>query len=180
MGIIGFILFILVIGEYQTSLKFYDLNLSSVYQVIANDHDDVRVMDLPFRQKTGRSWEMGKGFSKQQYAQTLHQKKLLSGYISYTDESVKAPVLSTPGVHYLATNFDDESESDKDPQLAKEGFAKYQVRYIVLSKKDGSAGEWYQMSQDKIDLADQYIKETLKGKIISQDENTILYRLDGI
>ena len=176
----GIILFAILIDEYKTKLWTYDARISPIYNLIAEDKDDVAVLELPFRQQTGRSWGIGEGFSKQQLAQTVHQKKILSGYISCADEAVQLPVLSAPGIHYLATNLNDLSLEDESSVLARDSFAKLKIRYIVLSIKEDPKGTWYKMEDEKIAKADSYIKQILDGKVIGQDELNVIYRISGI
>ncbi len=179
-GLMSVILFVILIDEYQTKLYVYDARISPVYNLIAQDKDDVTVLELPFRQKTGRGWGTGEGFSKQQLAQTVHQKKILSGYISFADEAVKKPVLNAPGIHYLATNLNELSSDDQSSILARESFAKFNIRYIVLSKKEGSNGTWYKMEEEKSSKADSYIKHVLNGEVVDQDDLNVVYRISGI
>jgi len=180
ISIISIIFFAILIDEYKTKLWAYDARVSPVYGLIAQDKDDVTVLELPFRQQTGRGWGMGEGFSKQQLSQTVHQKKLLSGYISFADEAVKKPILSAPGIHYLATNLNDLSSDDQSSVLARDNFAKFKIRYVVLSIKEDPRGTWYKMEDEKIVKADSYIKQTLGGEVIGRDELNIVYRIRGI
>ncbi len=178
--VIGIVSLMIIIGEYQTHLWTYDATIPAVYEKIAADKDDVIVMELPFRQKTGRGWEIGKGFSKQQLAQTIHGKKLLSGYISFADENVKSAPLSQPGVHYLATNLSDQTSADQNSELARAGMSNFKIRYVIVSKSDDFKGSWYKMDQNQADKADSYIKTILQGQVVAEDGLNTIYQIPGI
>ena len=64
--------------------------------------------------------------------------------------------------------------------MARASFSKFNIRYIVLSKKEDAKGTWYSMTEEKILQADSYIKRVLDGKIIAQDDLNIVYKISGI
>lgn len=60
-----------------------------LYNVIARDARDVRVMELPFGVRDG-TFSMGQYSASSQYYQTHHQKRLTGGYLSRVPRSTRA------------------------------------------------------------------------------------------
>lgn len=61
----------------------------ALYDVIASDARDVRVMELPFGVRDG-TFSMGRYSAASQYYQTHHQKRLTGGYLSRVPRSTRA------------------------------------------------------------------------------------------
>lgn len=69
--------------------RLYSAEVPAIYQIIANDPRDVRVLGLPFGIRDGER-SLGDFSAASQYYQTFHQKRILGGYLSrVTDREVE-------------------------------------------------------------------------------------------
>jgi hypothetical protein len=59
----------------------YSAHVPDVYRTIANDPRDVRVLNLPFGFRDGE-WSQGNFSAASQFYQTVHEKRLIGGYLS--------------------------------------------------------------------------------------------------
>jgi hypothetical protein len=59
----------------------YSAHVPDVYRTIANDPRDVRVLNLPFGFRDGE-WSQGNFSAASQFFQTVHEKRLIGGYLS--------------------------------------------------------------------------------------------------
>jgi hypothetical protein len=59
----------------------YSARVPEVFRTIANDPRDVRVLNLPFGFRDGE-WSQGNFSAATQFFQTVHQKRLIGGYLS--------------------------------------------------------------------------------------------------
>ena len=72
---------LLLIELIPSPRPVYSAALPAVNQIIANDPTPIRVMNIPFGLKDGLS-ERGAYSARNQYAQTVHEKSLIGGYLS--------------------------------------------------------------------------------------------------
>jgi hypothetical protein len=63
----------------------YSAKVPDIYRTIARDPRDVTVLQLPFGFRTGE-WSEGNYSSAYQFFQTVHQKRLIGGYLSRISE----------------------------------------------------------------------------------------------
>jgi hypothetical protein len=76
---------LLVVELWPGPRPLYSAHISSVYDHIAQDPRDVRVLSLPFGVRDG-VWETGNFRPRTQYNQTRHGKGLIGGYLSRISE----------------------------------------------------------------------------------------------
>jgi predicted PurR-regulated permease PerM len=122
------------------------------YHHIANDSEDYAIFEVP----------RPIGFAPYMYYQTIHEKKLVNGYVSRTPNNVITFIYSTPIISQL-------SQLSKNIPILKEDILNhnvtqiglsvlnyYNIRYIVLHKKH--------MTEEQLDFASNLLQKTLKEK----------------
>jgi hypothetical protein len=72
---------LLVFELWPAPRTLYSAQISPIYDRIAADHRDVRVLSLPFGVRDG-TWETGNFRPRSLYNQTRHGKPLIGGYLS--------------------------------------------------------------------------------------------------
>ena len=115
-----------------------DMRVPAAYQIIANDSDDVTVLDIPFAWRNG--FRITGTFTNQfmfgQFYQTVHQKRLLQGNTSRNPEFkfqyfTTAPVLNSLLALETGKTLPQE-RWEADRAIAREVLGFFNIKYIVV------------------------------------------------
>lgn len=144
----------------------YAANPPSVYDVVANDPRDVRVMELPFGVRDG-TFSMGDYSAASQYYQTRHRKRLTGGYLSRLPRSTRETYASGPFMRALM-----ELSEGGTPSLAprdalvsrgRDRMRDLRIGYVVVDRTR-TPEPLFDLVSDAFDLA-----------LTAQDGNVALY-----
>ena len=166
--IVGLILF-----EYSADIETYPLPRPETFTVVQQAQLDAVTLNIPLKIGTGRAWNVGNGFSAEQFAQTYYERPMIGGLVSYAPERVAQRVLSEPSFQWLL------DQSIPGPEtVAQFGrtLTAWHVKYIIVWDHDPSR-RWYTMPPDYSMRVHHLIAIGLKGEIVSQSNDATVYRL---
>jgi dolichyl-phosphate beta-glucosyltransferase len=118
-----------------------DLWLSPFYAAIRADADDYSILNIPVDFEEARA-----GGDIYQYAQVIHQKPIIGGYVSREPDYVFEPL---DGSAFLQSVLDRRHEADPRLRISAAGFAdmhrtlrEFEVRYVVVHRRFVARSEW--------------------------------------
>lgn len=150
----------LIIFEYLAiPVPMSDAKIPQFYQELRKDHENYSIFELPAT----------KANSHYMYYQTLHEKKMVNGYISrqppYTMKFRKKLFINQ--LYYLSKN---DNITDNITEYGKTILNNYSIRYIILHEQ--------YMKKGQIDIANNLLKNISMKKRYKEDK-LIVYRIDG-
>ncbi len=114
----------------------YPANVPEVYRIIARDPRDVTVLNLPFGFRSGE-WSQGNFTAATQFYQTVHQKRLIGGYLSRITEPEIARQRQSITVRRLIRLSEGQQLSQRDLDEVKtraRGFVeRSRLAYVVVN-----------------------------------------------
>jgi len=149
---------VLVTVEYYSGeMKLDFLPHSSILETIKNDPGDFAVLSL-------------NPTTRDEYYQTFHGKKLISGYLGRrVHETYNARYANLPGVsHLLAINLDGLGGDDLNRDLARENWAKLNIKYFTIDKTTHN--------EEFVRKGEDYFTAVGVNKV-AEDASIVLYRI---
>ncbi len=170
-GMIGTIFLGLVVAESITvPMPIADATVPPIYEEIKKDPEDCVVLDLPCGWSTGY-YGVGKPRGMVQTYQRVHQKKLISGFISRFPRHKVSKYLGMPGLRFLINPYDpDLIERSFNIEKIDQKFQELNIKYLIMHKKYYNQGV-----EDRLDI---YIKYTIRAKVFYEDADIKAYRID--
>jgi hypothetical protein len=133
----------------------YAANPPSVYDVVASDPRDVRVMELPFGVRDG-TFSMGNYSAASQYYQTRHRKRLTGGYLSRIPRATREFYSSGPFISTLielsAGGAPNIAPRDTLVSSGRERMRDLRIGYVVVNRT-GTPQPLFDLVSDAFDLA---------------------------
>lgn len=165
---------ILIIIEYYTPLPYTDLTPPPIYRNISQDHNDFAVLSLPVGWNN-QSFNTGYSpIGSLQFFQSVHEHKGFRATVARIPTSNIFYYLDKPLFKYLTQP--DKRMPDKDDlntELVKKTFGEMNIKYIVIHKN------LYDPKKGRVPGRSLELIETvLKATKISEDDNTVSYRID--
>jgi hypothetical protein len=152
-----------IICEYAiVPFPLWKVNVPQVYEDIRDDLDPIAVLDLPF----------GDNIKVYQYYQTVHEKKLIHGFLprlpsfnrTFGENILLLRMLESP------TLIPQDPRDRLLAEQAQDVMRLFRIRYIVVHKD-------YFASDDFVRV-EALVKATLPVQIIAQDEHITAYRVE--
>lgn len=144
----------------------YAAHPPSVYEVVASDPRDVRVMELPFGVRDG-TFSMGNYSAASQYYQTRHRKRLTGGYLSRLPRATRDTYTRGPFMRTVI-----ELSEGGAPNLAprdtlvsrgRDRMRDLRIGYVVVDDRS-TPGPLFDLVSDAFDLV-----------LMAQDGHVALY-----
>lgn len=138
------LLLLLICGEYLTApLRMFDLETHDFYRTIAADEEEYAILELPFSiSGKGKSFGVKERQGLYQYYQTVHQKKLVSGWLANLPDKIFAyhrKPMFIQNICFLQEKRGTVPEEEwerlqkPDPQL-QQFLSVFNIRYIFIHR----------------------------------------------
>ena len=153
-------------------IPIVDLRVSEVYTQIAEDPHDVTVLDIPLAWRNGFrvTGTMDPIIMLEQFAQTVHGKRILAGNTSrnpeykfqyFTEMPVINSIIALETGHELPTG-----QMDSDSLVAESVLRFFNIRYIVVHPEQ-AGGEMR-----------NYVETVMPVRNLYEDADVVAYRVD--
>jgi hypothetical protein len=175
---------IILLEFWNPPVATFGFEVPPVYEQIGREEGDFTVLSLPVGRITGtqqRGDIIGGGMAE--YAQTVHGKAEIGGYISRGQEDDVLWLREQPGIGYLSCpvcpGF--PREIDLAETLVRDVFIGYEIKYVVLNLKrfdEDSPTSFVTDGTDGAVIA--YIEDVLGFEEIDRGDGYIAYRNPGV
>lgn len=146
--------------------ELFPARIPSVYDVVAQDERDIRVLELPFGIRDGLS-SLGNFSAASQLYQTRHAKTLIGGYLSRVPQTQKDAALANP---YLLAMMH-ASEGRRLEGAVRDAAAAASAQFIAETRLGYVVIDQGRVTPDLI----QFVIDTLKLQPIATDGTYHLY-----
>lgn len=170
--------FSLIAFDYATIPNdMIKLTVPEIYKSIGRDDSDYTILEVPFKIQ-GKGRELGGenyNYGMYQFYQTVHHKKLLSGYIAYIPFKVFDYFQNIGFIHDLCMLQDNKLDeqkkieiTDRPPRIeSARAVELFDIRYIILHPKD--------LSSESISFIKKYLIRNLRNQFEEiKDENELV------
>ena len=172
------IVLVLALVEYTAFKPLYDCSAPAIYKQIAADKNAQTVLEVPIFDHDGLEW-MGDPFSYSLYYQTIHGKRLLSGYLarvpqpvfwSYFNLPVYRTLLMLPIRSFSGPDLNRMMAADK--AMAPYFLDLFGLDYVIVHRRPP-----VEKPLDlKTGFAEQYLKQVLPMDLIYADQSIAVYK----
>ena len=150
----------------------------AVFEAIRDEPGDFSILHAPWGRVTG--WTQTGNFwggYMTNYYQTIHEKRSFGGWLSRASDSTLGWVGMEPGLRYLSCPdcADSPAQDDLNPELVRQVFRQYRIKYVVLHKLD-ILGRPFPISVDTLNAADQYLRGVAGLTPTYDDASFTIYR----
>ncbi len=177
----GLIVLALVVLEYwNPPVQLSQLTEPAVIKEIGREPGDFSVLHAPWGRFVG--WGATGDFAGApltSYYQTIHGKPSFGGYLSRAKQTTLDWVGVEPGLHYLACPACNDKPEDMNPDLVRQAFLRYRVKYIIVHKLNPN-GQPMPYSEETLAQIDQYLRVTAGMTRTYADLGLIVYRNEDI
>lgn len=176
--IIGFIIF-----EYF-SIPFpliSDMKIPGVYKGIKNSPGDFTILHIPLGWRAKGTYHIGYNFTRFQYYQTFHAKRILDGMLARTlmentDYFAKAPIVKSLVSLEYGNSLNPEA-IQKDKENIKEFLEFFNIKYIIIDEIYERV--FTHISKDSLGNIDNYIKEVFPVELVFQNNSENRTKIDN-
>lgn len=115
-----------------------DMKIPEVYSKIKNDKGDFALLHIPLGWRAKGTYHYGYNFTRYQYYQTYHEKRIMDGMLARTsqyntDYFANLPIISSLVKLEYGKNLTSE-EMSRDSEVAEKFTDFYNVKYIVIDE----------------------------------------------
>jgi hypothetical protein len=162
--IVVMILSLLIIFEFMIiPYPVHKVTVPKFYEQLAAEKGDYAIIEVPFKEDLFL-------LSDYMYYQTIHEKKLVGGYISRTPKYASDFVENTL---VISNYWNMHSESDiLNQDLSRIGntlLNAYDIRYIIIHKKN--------LKQDELEYVETLSRNTLNETLVYEDSEIVAYEV---
>ncbi len=154
-------------------------NVPQIYQDIGQESGDFSVLDLPLGRLTGNTQQGSNvGASMSDYAQVIHGKRAIAGYLSRTTDDTLEWLPEQPGLGYLeclaCPGY--PRDTDLDGARVRALFTDLKIKYVVVNLVTFEGLATTLTTQDTAGDAESYMKDVLGYQEIASGEGWLAYR----
>jgi len=164
---------VLVAEAIAVGLPTQAVPQTTAYRVIAADPGDPVVLTLPLGWTSGTEWfgqRYGLGGGAM-YFDTVHGKRIINGLMPRVPTHILNYYRGYPLLRYLVNPFQQSPGADAtDPQKVAQQLRELQVGYIAIER--------YAYTPAQLAELQSYLTRTMSATLASQDEETIIYRVN--
>jgi hypothetical protein len=156
--IIFFIGFLVLFEFFAAPYVTTKLEIPEFYENISEEKEDYAILDIPIRE-----------ISTYLYYQTIHEKKMIGGYVSRTPYYARENLYKTPLFRKFMTNHNLEKNltwSESELKDAYGAFKEFNIKFVIIHKNHMFNGE-IQETQNFVSKISNVTKTYEDDKIIS-------------
>jgi len=151
-----------------------DMQIPPVYTQIKNESGDFAILHVPLGWRAKGTYHLGYNFTRFQYYQTYHGKRILDGMLARTlqrntDYFAKTPIISTL-VKIEYGEVPDEKSIESDIAYSAEFIKHFNVKYIVLDEVYERV--FTHMTPEKLENIDSYLNRIFKLQLVYQNDKS--------
>ncbi len=158
-----------------------DMKIPGVYKEIKNDSGDFTILNMPLGWRAKGTYHLGYNFTRFQYYQTFHEKRIFDGMLARTlrgntDYFAKAPIIKSLVSLEYGNSLSPET-LQKDKGNIKEFLEFFNIKYIIIDEIYERV--FTHISRDSLGNIDNYIKEVFPVELVFQNSNENRIKIDN-